>query len=113
MFHDKAYWNAHVRSVDVLVNDIQANRLPAVTWVTPRFELSDHPPYSTGVLAQLGHRHRERRDASDMWEHTAIFVTWDEWGGFYDHVMPPEIDDIGLGFRVPLLTISPVHAQAG
>ena len=44
---------------------------------------------------------------SDMWEHTAIFLTWDEWGGFYDPVAPPVFDDVGLGFRVPLLTISP------
>jgi phospholipase C len=44
---------------------------------------------------------------SDMWEHTAIFLTWDEWGGFYDHVVPPQVDEVGLGFRVPLLTISP------
>ena len=42
-----------------------------------------------------------------MWEHTALFLTWDEWGGFYDPVMPPQIDHVGLGFRVPLLTISP------
>jgi len=44
---------------------------------------------------------------SDMWEHTAIFLTWDEWGGFYDPVMPPQVDQVGMGFRVPLLTISP------
>ncbi len=42
-----------------------------------------------------------------MWEQTAIFITWDEWGGFYDSVMPPAVDEVGLGFRVPLLTISP------
>jgi phospholipase C len=42
-----------------------------------------------------------------MWEHTAIFLTWDEWGGFYDDVVPPTIDHLGLGIRVPLLTISP------
>jgi phospholipase C len=44
---------------------------------------------------------------SDQWEHTAIFLTWDEWGGFYDHVPPPVVDQVGMGFRVPLLTISP------
>ena len=49
---------------------------------------------------------------SDMWEHTAIFITWDEWGGFYDSVMPPAVDEVGLGFRVPLLTISP-YARRG
>jgi phospholipase C len=47
-----------------------------------------------------------------MWRHTAIFVTWDEWGGFYDHVAPPNVDRFGLGIRVPLLTISP-FAQRG
>ena len=44
---------------------------------------------------------------SDMWEHTAIFLTWDEWGGFYDPIVPPAVDHVGLGIRVPLLTISP------
>ena len=44
---------------------------------------------------------------SEMWDQTAIFITWDEWGGFYDSVMPPAVDEVGLGFRVPLLTISP------
>jgi phospholipase C len=38
---------------------------------------------------------------SDAWEHTALFITWDEWRGLYDHVPPPEVDDLGLGFRVP------------
>ena len=75
-----------MRPVDRLVDDIGAGTLPPVTWVTPRFELSDHPPFSTGHRAQLDHRHRERRDEEPGWEHTAIFLTWDEWGGFYDPV---------------------------
>ena len=41
------------------------------------------------------------------WESTAIFLTWDDWGGFYDHAKPPRIDDMGLGLRVPALVISP------
>jgi phospholipase C len=106
-FHDTAYWNAHVRPVDQLLRDIRAGTLPAVTWITPRFQLSDHPPYSsawahnwvTDIVTEIMR--------GDQWEHTAIFVTWDEWGGFYDPVPPPRVDDIGLGFRVPLLTISP------
>ena len=107
VFHDKEYWNAHVRSVDVLLKDIKANLLPAVTWVTPRFELSDHPPYSTSFSHNWVTDIVNAVMTSDMWEHTAIFVTWDEWGGFYDQVKPPQIDDYGLGFRVPMLTISP------
>ncbi|MGZ5292356.1 MAG: alkaline phosphatase family protein [Actinomycetota bacterium] len=100
-------WHEHVRPVDRLVQDIEAGSLPPVTWVTPRFELSDHPPFSTG------HSHNWITDIvnavmkSPEWEHTAIFLTWDEWGGFYDPVMPPEVDPVGLGIRVPLLTISP------
>ncbi|MBI2237714.1 MAG: hypothetical protein HYU54_04205 [Actinobacteria bacterium] len=105
-------WHEHVRPVDRLVEDVAANRLPAVTWITPRFELSDHPPFSscyshnwvTGIVNALM--------ASEMWTHTALFVTWDEWGGLYDHVLPPRVDEVGLGIRVPMLVISP-YAKRG
>ncbi|HEY5904443.1 MAG TPA: alkaline phosphatase family protein, partial [Actinomycetota bacterium] len=80
---------------------------PAVTWITPRFELSDHPPYSTGHAHNWVSEIVNSIMRSPMWEHTAIFITWDEWGGFYDPVLPPAVDDLGLGVRVPLLTISP------
>jgi phospholipase C len=46
------------------------------------------------------------------WERTAIFLTWDDWGGFYDHVVPPRVDLNGYGIRVPGLMISP-WAKAG
>jgi phospholipase C len=107
VFHDTGYWNAHVRPVDRIVKDIQAGTLPSVSWVTPRFPLSDHPPYSSAWAHNWVTDIVDAVAASDAWEQTAIFVTWDEWGGFYDHVEPPQIDDIGLGFRVPLLTIGP------
>jgi phospholipase C len=49
---------------------------------------------------------------SQYWNNTAIFLTWDEWGGQYDHVAPPVIDGVGLGVRVPLVVISPyAHAM--
>jgi len=101
-------WHEHAQNpIDRLIDDIQANALPAVTWVTPQFELSDHPPASSSFA------HNWLTDVvnavmkSEMWDQTAIFITWDEWGGFYDSVMPPAVDEVGLGFRVPLLTISP------
>ena len=112
VFHDRDYWNAHVRPVDRFLKDIRAGRLPAVTWVTPRFQLSDHPPYSSAWAHNWLTDIVNSVMMSDVWEHTAIFVTWDEWGGFYDPVPPPAIDDLGLGFRVPLLTISP-YARRG
>ncbi|HEY7478257.1 MAG TPA: alkaline phosphatase family protein [Actinomycetota bacterium] len=100
-------WQTKMRPIDRIVQDIEAGRLPAVTWATPRFELSDHPPFSTGHAHNWVTEIVNAVMRSDMWEHTAIFVTWDEWGGFYDPVLPPETDHVGLGMRVPLLTISP------
>jgi phospholipase C len=100
-------WHEHMHPVDNIVEDIKANRLPPVTWITPRFELSDHPPFSTGFSHNWVTDIVNAVMRSDAWEHTALFLTWDEWGGFYDPVLPPTIDPIGLGFRVPLLTISP------
>ncbi|MCI0633145.1 MAG: hypothetical protein L0206_04405 [Actinobacteria bacterium] len=112
VFHTDLWRPERIRAVDRLPQDIRAGRLPAVTWVTPRFELSDHPPESTcfaqNWLSDLVNAVME----SDGWQHTAMFLTWDEWGGFYDHVPPPEVDDLGFGFRVPTLVISP-YAKRG
>jgi phospholipase C len=100
-------WAQHCFPVDDLVRHIREDRLPAVTWVTPRFEVSDHPEYSfcwgedwtTKVLNAIME--------SPMWAHTAVFLTWDDYGGFYDHVPPPQVDVFGLGIRTPMLVISP------
>jgi phospholipase C len=100
-------WQEHVRPIDRIVDDIEAGTLPAVTWATPQFQLSDHPPFSTGHTHNWVSTIVNAVMKSDLWEHTAIFLTWDEWGGFYDPIEPPHLDPVGLGFRVPLLTISP------
>jgi phospholipase C len=105
-------WDRHMAPVDRLLEDIEAGALPSVTWITPRFQLSDHPPYSTGHAHNWVTQVVNGIMRSPMWESVAIFITWDEWGGFYDHVVPPEIDHIELGFRVPLLVISP-YAKRG
>jgi phospholipase C len=109
---DEAYWQSHMFPVDGLLGDITDGRLPPVTWVTPRFELSDHPEYSfchgqnwtTEVVNAIM--------ASPLWKDTAIFITWDDYGGFYDHVPPPQVDRFGFGIRVPMLLISP-YAKDG
>ncbi len=86
--------------------DIKANELAQVTWIVPDFDHSDHPgstnegpDWVASVVNEIG--------SSKFWDSTAIFVTWDDWGGWYDHVDPPKADEMGLGFRVPLLVISP------
>ncbi len=106
-----ALWKRHVYPVDNVVRDIQANRLPPVTWITPRFELSEHPDYNFCYGENWTTRVVDSIMQSPMWKNTAIFITWDDYGGFYDHVAPPQLDGYGLGFRVPLLVLSPYAKQ--
>jgi phospholipase C len=109
---DEQLWQSHVFPVDGLVQDIRDGRLPPVTWVTPRFELSEHPEYSFCWGQNWTTRVVNAIMAGPMWKDTAIFITWDDYGGFYDHVPPPQVDPFGFGIRVPLLVISP-YAKAG
>jgi phospholipase C len=111
IFHTDVF-HEHTRSVDGLIDDIEADRLPPVTWVTPRFELSDHPPFSTCFSQDWVTDVLNAVMKSDTWMQTAVFLAWDEWGGFYDHVPPPAVDEVGFGFRVPALVISP-YAKKG
>jgi phospholipase C len=107
-------WHQHVKPVDTLMSDIEKNRLPPVTWVTPRFADSDHPDRPNNLCTGENWTTRvvDAVMKSPMWKDTAIFLTWDDWGGIYDHVPPPKVDSFGLGFRVPLLVISP-YAKRG
>jgi len=90
----------------------RAGKLPAVSWITPAGAVSEHPPslisngqaYVTALINTIMR--------SPDWSSTAIFLTWDDWGGFYDHVTPPSVDTQGYGLRVPGLVISP-YARRG
>ncbi|HYZ15209.1 MAG TPA: alkaline phosphatase family protein [Candidatus Acidoferrum sp.] len=116
-------WNAKVVTPETRVlTDIAADALPAVSWVTPDFVSSDHETYGIGGHPQAG----PRRDLgpqwvatvvnaigrSKLWNDTVIIVVRDDWGGWYDHVRPPHLDAMGLGFRVPMIVISP-YAKHG
>jgi phospholipase C len=87
-------------------------RLPAVSWVVPSQAVSEHPPalitHGQTYVTSLINAVMRSRD----WDSTAIFLSWDDWGGFYDHVDPPVIDGLGYGMRVPGLVISP-YARRG
>ncbi len=95
-----------------IVADVKKGDLASVSWVCPQDEPSQHPAHSLGpgmnFLADLVNATM----ASPYWASTAIFVSWDDWGGFYDHVIPPVVDTYGLGPRVPLIVISP-YAKPG
>ena len=94
-----------------ILTDVRSGTLANVTWVTPTCILSDHsdcggnegPEWVASIVNAIG--------KSKFWDSTAIFVMWDEWGGWYDHVAPPYVDYDGLGMRVPLLIISPYAKQ--
>jgi phospholipase C len=105
-------WARHIRPVDQVVRDIRAGALPPVTWITPRFELSEHPEYSMCHGENWTTQVVDAIMASPMWETTAIFIAWDDYGGFYDHVPPPQVDRMGFGIRVPMLLLSP-YAKDG
>jgi phospholipase C len=114
-------WLSSVRQVHELRNIIavkdffaaaKRGTLPAVSWVTPNNRVSEHPPnlvtagqtFVTSVVNAIMR--------SSAWSSTAIFLAWDDWGGFYDHVPPPQVDVNGYGLRVPALVISP-YARHG
>ena len=86
-----------------------AGNLPSVSWIMPSYGDSEHPPDSiwNGQAWVTKVVNAVMSGPEDQWLHTAIFVTWDDWGGFYDHVPPIRIDPNGYGIRVPGIVISP------
>jgi len=124
---DGSYWSSYqaVRHIyygpdwkkDVIspnwkfITDVRKGHLANFTWIVPVCDDSDHvncpggygPSWVSALVNTVG--------KSKFWDSTAIFVQWDDWGGLYDHVPPPFEDYDGLGFRVPLLVISPYAKQ--
>jgi phospholipase C len=98
--------NSDIHKIKHIVVIMQEN-----SWVTPNGKESEHPPalvsvgqtYVTGLINAI-------MQGPD-WDSTAIFLAWDDWGGFYDHVVPPVVDENGYGLRVPSLVISPYAKQ--
>jgi phospholipase C len=90
----------------------KSGTLPAVSWVTPSQANSEHPPASVHQGQAYVTAVVNAAMKSPDWDSTAIFLQWDDWGGFYDHVAPPSVDQNGYGLRVPALVISP-YAKTG
>ena len=99
-------WSTNVVSDTQFVTDAQNGTLPAVSWIVSG-NTSEHPPDSTCLGENWTVQQINAIMQGPDWSSTAIFVTWDDFGGFYDHVPPPGVDQFGLGPRVPLLIISP------
>jgi phospholipase C len=104
--------DGNIQSLSHFFSAASQGNLPAVSWIVPNSRVSEHPPssvavgetYVTGLINAIMR--------SKDWGSTAIFLSWDDWGGFYDHVVPPYVDGMGYGLRVPGLVISP-YAKRG
>ena len=103
---------SNIKPLDGFYDDARQGRLPAVTWVAPTDAVSEHPPARIRTGQQYVAGLVNAVMSGPDWDSTAIFLNWDDWGGFYDHVPPPAVDSNGYGLRVPALVISP-YARKG
>jgi len=98
---------SHLVGLNQFYQDAQSGKLPEVCWIVPKPIDSEHPPTDSA----RGMRHvTDLVNAimrSNAWKDSVIIITWDDYGGFYDHVAPPSVDQFGYGPRVPALVISP------
>ena len=115
-------WATRVVPFGQFIADAGRGTLPAVSWLIPDFDVSEHPTVNAFAATTLSVSECEGENWTAQqinaimkgpeWPTTAIVLTWDDFGGFYDHVPPPHVDWLGLGPRVPLIAISP-YARAG
>ncbi len=107
VYHSADFTTDVVSPPSQVYGDIDSGKLANVVWVTPTARASDHasltdgsgPSWVTSIVNDIG--------KSRYWRDTAIFVTWDDWGGWYDPIPPTRYNIYELGFRVPLIVISP------
>jgi phospholipase C len=103
---------ADIEDLSRYFEEAKAGTLPSVSWISPNGEDSEHPPAKVSVGQSYVTRIVDAAMEGPDWKSTAILITWDDWGGFYDHVPPPRADSLGYGIRVPGLLISP-YARRG
>lgn len=106
-------WTTKVVTESDFITDALAGNLPALSWVTPPSVDTDHPPDSAcvGENWSVQQINAVMQGPQSQWQKTVIVLTWDDFGGFYDHVPPPYRDQYGMGIRVPMLIISPWAIQ--
>jgi phospholipase C len=100
-------WKTNVQPTPTFFSDLSTGHLPHVSWIVTNAFQSDHPPAAICIGESWSVNVINAVMRSKYWKDTAIFLTWDDFGGFYDHVAPPRQDLISFGPRVPTLVISP------
>lgn len=108
MLRNSEFWGDDYAPNEQFIADAQSGNLPAVSWVFPDgADVSEEPPNSICDGENWTVQVLNAVMRGPDWDSTVVFVMWDDYGGFYDHVAPPQVDQFGLGPRVPLLVISP------
>jgi phospholipase C len=100
-------WSTNVPPTSQFAQDIQKGTLPTVSWVVTNEQVSEHPPYSACAGENWTVKQLNALMKSPLWDSTLVILTWDDFGGFYDHVPPPRADYLAYGPRVPTIMISP------
>lgn len=100
-------WKQHIVTTEQFAVDAKTGALPSVSWISTPSLVSEHPPASVCTGENWTVSLVQALAAGPQWSSSAMFITWDDFGGFYDHVPPAQVDAYGLGFRVPLLIVSP------
>ena len=102
----------NIQPLGAFYREALTGAIPAVSWIAPSQRFSEHPPASLSAGQAYVTSLINAVMSGPDWPSTAIFLSWDDWGGFYDHVRPPRVDENGYGLRVPGLVISP-YARRG
>jgi len=110
--YDAKFHKQRIAEPSQFETDVANGQLPAVSWLLPPSGKTEHPPESVCQGENWTVQIVNAVMQSPAWRSTAIFITWDDFGGFYDHVPPPKVDRFGMGPRVGLLIISP-FAKSG
>ncbi len=109
-FIDNPELSSHIVNLDEYYTDLAQNTLPAVAYIVPSGP-SEHPPSNIQSGERFVRTLIQSLMTSESWSESAFLLAYDDWGGWYDHVSPPQIDASGYGFRVPVLLISPYAKQ--
>jgi phospholipase C len=100
-------WSAYESHWTNFVTDAQNGKLPAFSWLVPPWGMSEHPTAGTCQGENWTVQQLNAIERGPDWASTVVILTWDDYGGFYDHVAPTQVDRLGYGFRVPFMVISP------
>lgn len=109
---DTSLWHTNVKDQLTFQGDARAGHLPAFSWLTPQYHESAHPPFGICEGQNWFVQNMNALMQGPDWSSTAVYLVFDDYGGFYDHVAPPVSDPLGFGPRVPMLLISP-YAKHG